>query len=258
MDHFRIRRVRLQKKSFLAEIFGDKSLVSPSYICDKVMSMFTDLPHRFKETPPITFDPKEDRFGFQSANIVATVQLLRMVLFTAQGATVGERCQIASEVVDAFITIPVGYLNAISSPLLYHLEGIGSILGSVFEEPLSEPKYLQVRSVLLAMAQLLAHLDITIRSTGVASERLRSQVARIDEYMATQRALFGKEQPLAEPTEPVRSGSASSYYETGSVNTPHATSGPTDSASLQASQFQLPAELLEDWPWVFDFGQPID
>lgn len=137
-----------------------------------------------------------------------------------------ERCQIASEVVDAFITLPMGYMNAISSPLLQHLAGIGSILVSVLEEPLSETGYLQVRSVLLAMAQLLANLDFTMRSTGVASERLRSHVARIDEYTATQRTLSGKDQHPSALSDSVRNDRGFSSYEPVTISTQQGTSAP--------------------------------
>ncbi len=88
-----------------------------------------------------------------------------MVLFTAEDATVDQKCAIARELLDGFSQVPVLYLRAISSPLvsqnvlpirlvilttskLYHLAGIGSILGSVIEGPLSESSYHQVREVL--------------------------------------------------------------------------------------------------------------
>jgi hypothetical protein len=260
MDNFRTRRARLQKKTFLSEIFGDGSLVSQSAVCDSVMNMYANLPQRFKETPPITFDMKEDRFGFQAANIIATVQLLRMVLFAARGATVGERCQVAREVIDAFITIPVGYLNAISSPLLHHLAGIGSILGSVFEEPLSESEYLQVRSVLLTMAQLLANLDLGLHSTAGASERLKAHVARIDEYMATQRsgALVTKEPEAVQFHRGGRSSSTSSSYSQDLMKMQQVKTAAPKFTAPQISQFQVPAELLEKWSWMFDFAQPTE
>lgn len=128
-----------------------------------------------------------DRYGFQAANITATVQLLRMMLFASGGGSIEERCKIASDVIDAFTRTPVTYLRAISSPLLHHLAGIGSILGSVFEEPISETAYQQVRVVLLALAQLLENLEHGIHST-TSAQRLRDLVARIDSYMDTQRS----------------------------------------------------------------------
>lgn len=123
-----------------------------------------------------------DRFGFQASNITATVQLLRMLLFASSGSSIEARCKIASEVVQDFSRIPVAYLRATGSPLLHHLAGIGAILGSVFEEPLSEMDYQQVRVVLLALAQLLENLDHGIHSS-ISAQRLRGIVNQIDGYM---------------------------------------------------------------------------
>ena len=108
------------------------------------------------------------------------------MLFASGGGNIEDRCKIASEVIDAFTRIPVTYLRAISSPLLHHLAGIGSILGSVFEEPMSELAYEQVRVVLLALAQLLENLERGIHATKSA-QRLRDLVAQIDDYMNSQR-----------------------------------------------------------------------
>lgn len=108
------------------------------------------------------------------------------MLFTSGGASIEERCKIASDVIEAFTRIPVAYLRAISSPLLHHLAGIGSILGSIFEEPISESAYEQVRIVLLALAQLLENMEHGVRST-TSAQRLRDLVARIDSYMNSQR-----------------------------------------------------------------------
>lgn len=109
-----------------------------------------------------------------------------MMLFASGGGSIEDRCKIASEVIDAFTQIPVTYLRAISSPLLHHLAGIGSILGSVFEEPLSELAYEQVRVVLLALAQLLENLEYGTHATESA-QRLRDLVIQIDHYMNSQR-----------------------------------------------------------------------
>lgn len=108
------------------------------------------------------------------------------MLFASGGGSIEDRCKIASEVIDAFSQIPVVYLRAISSPLLYHLAGIGSLLGTVFEESISEIAYEQVRVVLLALAQLLENLEYGTHST-TSAQRLRDLVARIDSYMSCQR-----------------------------------------------------------------------
>lgn len=190
--------------SFPMDMFVDRSAVSVSSVRDSVMRLYVNLPQCFKEVSQVTCDParlgsysntvkilrtdrlSSDRYGFQAANITATVQLLRMMLFASGGGSIEERCKIASEVIDAFTRTPATYLRAISSPLLHHLTGIGSILGSVFEEPISEIAYKQVRVVLLALAQLLENLEHGIHST-TSAQRLRDLVAQIDGYMDSQR-----------------------------------------------------------------------
>lgn len=71
-----------------------------------------------------------------------------MVLFTAEDATVEQKCAIAKELLSDFSKIPLFFLKAISSPLLHHLAGIGTILGSVIEGQLSLSEYFQLRTVL--------------------------------------------------------------------------------------------------------------
>jgi hypothetical protein len=71
-----------------------------------------------------------------------------MILFTAEDATVEKKCAIARELLDDFANVPIFFLRAISSPLLHHLAGIGTILGSVIEGQLSLSEYFQVRTVL--------------------------------------------------------------------------------------------------------------
>jgi hypothetical protein len=254
ITHFRDRRSRIHKRSFIHDIFKDQLSVSQASVGESVMKMYINLPHCFKETHPITYDIKQDRFGFQAANITATIQLLRMVLFAAAGASIEERCQIANEVVGAFISVPVAYLQAISSPLMHHLGGIGTILGSVFEEPLSEPDYNRVRSVMLSMAQLLANLE-GMHSSASASERLRAQVARIDEYMASQRnAVTRQPHDLLSPTQQTLQADPDPR---GSLSfSPFGT--PSGAGTTDMSPFQVPADLVGDFAWIFDFSQPMN
>jgi hypothetical protein len=178
--------------------------------------MYLSLPDCFKETPELVYNAKKDRFGFQAANITATFQLLRIVLFAASGSSIEERCQIASEVVEAFVSIPIAYLLSISTPLLHHLGGIGTILGNVLEEPLSEADYTCVRGVMVSMAQLLENLEVIHHSTS-ESEKLRSQVSRIDKYMATQRQIALSNAVLTGPEgmveQPVLEGQDNQSYQ---------------------------------------------
>lgn len=98
-------------------LFSPASVSEPA-VMDRVLSMYSALPSQFRETPPTTGDMGKDLFGFQSANIQATLQLLRMVLLSAQEIGVDRKCDVAGELLSVFSQVPVDYLKAISSPLV--------------------------------------------------------------------------------------------------------------------------------------------
>ncbi|KAJ5583395.1 hypothetical protein N7535_002015 [Penicillium sp. DV-2018c] len=236
-------------------LFTPASMSEPA-VMERVLSMYAALPSQFKETPPTTGDMAKDLFGFQSANIQATLQLLRMVLLSAEELGVDRKCDVAGELLSVFSNVPVEYLKAISSPLLHHLGGIGYILGSVMEGSLSEASYQRVRTLLLEMADLLGRLETGLQRASGASARLRSQVDRIDGYMRTSR------RSIAAPLPPVYPGSlpktelpvpSGPYVPRGRHDPPV---GPPTGIGEQMMQFQLPPELLADWPWPLDGGHP--
>ncbi|KAJ5287342.1 hypothetical protein N7478_003028 [Penicillium angulare] len=240
-------------------LFSPVSMSEPA-VMERVLSMYAALPPQFRETPPTTGDIGQDLFGFQSANIQATLQLLRMVLLSAEEIGVDRKCDVAGELLSVFSKVPVEYLKAISSPLLHHLGGIGYILGSVMEGNLSDASYQRVRTLLLEMASLLHRLEVGLHRAAGASERLRSQVDRIDGYMRTSRLVNLSAIP---PLSSAPNGAAppvdmkpeamippSAYQQTvPSVSTPVGSTAPMGN---QLMQFQLPPELLADWPWPLD------
>jgi hypothetical protein len=87
-------------------------------VMDQVLTLYSALPSQFRETPPVTGDMSKDLFGFQSANIQATLQLLRMVLLSAEEIGVERKCDVAGELLSVFSNVPIEYLKAISSPLV--------------------------------------------------------------------------------------------------------------------------------------------
>lgn len=269
VNHYRASRIRLKKKNFLHEVFGVTDLATQASVLDAVMRMYANLPQCFKQTRPMTFNHTEDRYSFQAANIAATVQLLRMVLFSSGGATIEQRCQVASEVVAAFALVPVAYLRAISSPLLHHLAGIGSILGFVLEEPLSGQNFIQVRNVLLSMAQLLSNIESGVNATTDASKRLQSLVKRIDEFIHEKGSRAFQNLPLKQHLEahqaiPQNPGTDRlTNVSNDSDGTEHDSNNNYPSSAVEAApttalnmNFQLPPELLDDWTWAFEFAQP--
>jgi hypothetical protein len=210
----------------------------------KIMTLYEQLPPIFKTTQPLTGILERDLFGFQAANIAASLQLVRMVLFTTENSTVDQKCQIASEVINGFASVPVAYLRAISSPLLHHLAGIGSIMGSAFENGLTETSYRRVRSVLLDLANLLANLEVDLFCRQGTSDKLRAQVSRIDGFMKIQRS--------------VDSGDVEGL--TPWVHQPnHMLASPGLHAHHQlelhqdSPQIHFPAELFDDFSWNLDF-----
>ena len=161
------------------------------------------------------------------------------MLFASGGGTIEERCKIASEVVDAFTRIPTAYLRAISSPLLHHLAGIGALLGSVFEEPISDIAYEQVRVVLLSLAQLLENLDHGIHS-AMSAHRLRTLVSQIDEFWNQLHVI---------PDDAGSAISPSSQRDRQASRQPDAT---------RTIPSQLTDRFFDDWPWNLDFMQPAE
>ncbi|KAL4922602.1 hypothetical protein BDW62DRAFT_176 [Aspergillus aurantiobrunneus] len=226
-----------------------------SWLMDHVLSMYSALPPQFRETRPVTGDLAHDIFGFQSANIQATLQLLRMVLSSNEDQGVNEKCDVAGQVLSVFSEVPVEYLKAISSPLLHHLAGIGYILGSVMEGSLSEASYKRVRTLLLEMAELLHRLESGLRRSTGTSERLKSQVSRIDEYMLSKRSSTTLPPPPRPPSVlnpgKIEDALVSPVYPQDNLAPIQA---PLAAIEESITQFQLPPELLDDWPWPFDTG----
>lgn len=244
---------RTDNNSLFQNIFSDYDTTSPdSSVADAILQLYLDLPIWYKETPEMTFDDtKRDRFAFQAANITATLQLVRMVLLATSQDTIAARCQVAQEVLNAFASIPVTYLLAISTPLLHHLGGIGSLVVSVLDEPCTESEYKLVQSIMLSMAELLENLEPMQRSSG-ASRGLREKANQITTLRASRGnpglAITGIETNtnVAQPGGfPWQAGSQ--------VGGPLDSRGSFDTAEDPSATIQL--DLLNQLAWNFDFGQ---
>ena len=216
-----------------------------SRVITNVMALYDQLPPIFKDIQPITGNLNTDLFGFQAANIAASLQLVRMSVFATEHSTVFEKCEIANEVIEGFARVPVAYLRAISTPLLHHLAGIGTIMGSAFEDGLTESSYQRVRTVLMDLANLLANLEVGLFAKAGTSDKLRGQVSRIDEFMEVQRSMDAVDKALGTV--------AQQGDQSPSLDHP---SGSARSARLldeeSSPQIYFPADLFEDWPWIFE------
>jgi len=243
IDRSRPRQLSVSGDYSFESVLDDRSLQQSSLLASIEMK-YASLPDCFKQPKSINAEKRMDPYGFQAANIAATIQLVRMTLFSADDGLVGEKCRIVTELLDSFSQIPIEYLRAISTPLLHHLAGIGTILSPVFKRFLSSSTYRQVRSVLLALADFLTNLEVgmfTSTSTeGSASQRLRSHVARLDESvnLHDRRQLQTESQPLGPINEPGEDNLAF----------------PANMQSF-SPEFLLPNDLLDEWSWAFDFAQ---
>ena len=214
-------------------------------ILERVDGLYLSLPSIFKELRPATGNISTDIYGFQAANIQATLALLRMVLFSLEiDADMGKKCAVAEDILTIFHHVPKSFQRAISTPLIYHIASIGNILGSVMEGPLSETSYQRVRGILLSMASLLESLEAFLRRRAGAGKHLRELVERIDAYMASRREI-----PTSGTTQEADPGELPTANVDGDV------------MENLSPLFQLPDELLQDWNWplmiLADTEQPF-
>jgi hypothetical protein len=101
-------------------LFRPAQMAGP-WLMEHVLAMYSALPPPFREARPAIGDISHDIFGFQSANIQATLQLLRMVIYSSEEQGVDGKCDVAGQVLSVFSKVPVEYLKAISSPLVGHV-----------------------------------------------------------------------------------------------------------------------------------------
>jgi hypothetical protein len=90
---------------------------------DHLNAKYLALPTVYRSAKAMTGDEKQDRFGFQAANITITLQTVKLALAGAENHSVGRSCEIAGELLDALAAIPTAYIMAISTPMVSGLGG---------------------------------------------------------------------------------------------------------------------------------------
>ncbi|KAI1617866.1 putative C6 transcription factor [Exophiala viscosa] len=187
---------------------------------------FQNLPERFKRARKASRDVRQNRCGFQTANIIATYQLLRMLSFTASDTTFHEACQTALELIEEISAIPLEYMRAMGLAMLQELSGLGHILSSFIKKGLPKSDYQHLRTVMLCMSELLGNLATCLSAAADAAQRLRAYVEEIDRY-------------LNRPQSPVPPA-------VGDFR--HYNTDVTDQHSYD-SEIVIPLELLQRIPW---------
>ncbi|KAK5113757.1 hypothetical protein LTR85_010774 [Meristemomyces frigidus] len=273
----RNKQVRDDRISIVRLLISDG--VPDDQVMDNVLSLYYQLSNAFKRTDASANGEKShDYIGIQAANIQATLQLVRMTLFSTTAThDVNKKCDVAQNVLETFHQIDPTHLRAISTPLVYHLGSIGQILASCIGDVLCEQSYQRVRGLLGSMADLLKGLESGLQPIIGASRGLRQQIEKIDRYMDTQRhvvtslapgppAMDHQQQqqqqpfPLTLPQQYLQAvPGASSGVRNGFLPQPESTT-VMDGVEMQSpfDEFQLPAELVNTgaWPWPFEFQIP--
>ena len=180
-----------------------------------IATLHRDLPSELKTVKAMTGDPRADRHGFTAANILFTTTNLKMLLVGAEAnPSVHLRCAIASELLDELGAVPPGWLNAASTGSLHHIAHVGHVLGSTISDraPLSSWSYLQVRNILLVLADFLEKLEASRGPAPAATpaspfgEKVRAQIRRIDRCMQQARQARAQLKPGAPGFVPLGQG----------------------------------------------------
>jgi hypothetical protein len=254
-----IKQVRSSRQGLKTDRAPVTHLLGPerfnqALVAEGIHRLYSSLPARFKDfSVPVTGNPTEDIYGFQAANIQATLQLARMTLSSIDTENdVHQKCVVAEELLSAMHNVCPRFLTVISTPLVYHLGGIGHMLASVAEGSLTEAAYQRVRTSLLSLCDLLENLESGLQPTAGASKGLRLQIAKIDAQMQAQRSSSSYASSVVNPS-PMTASYAPGQR---SVFNQHQASlgHPYHGVPVQttASQYQVPQEVISAWPWPFE------
>lgn len=265
LEHF---VAKLRTRESVYDLFKDTQ-TNPSFESEntfrKVMAEYEQLPDQFKHLREATEDPDTDIYGFQSANIHATMALLRMMLYTLEGKNqdISKKCQVAQQVLSTFREVPLSFWRAISTPLIYHIASIGALLWSAMQGPLSDTSYQRVRTLLLEMADLLQNMEAFLSRSAGEGQRLRDMVVKFDGWFKRRlethnghdavlvaRSGGGGLLPTDNSDPQSQAGS-----QVGSHGAPVGGGNGQGGLDELSPQFQFPHELLQEWTWPADISQ---
>ncbi|KAF4556721.1 Hypothetical protein D9617_1g086000 [Elsinoe fawcettii] len=209
-------------------------------ILGQLNAAYDSLPARFKTTTDLQNDARTDRCGYQTANIVCTMQLVEMLAFTSNDATLLQACQTAHNLINQITKIHPRFLRAMSLGMLQELSGFGQILSSFIGKDLSKSEYTKLRTVMLCMADLLHNLDGCLASAGQAAQKLQQHVREIDQFLQSREEHRVLEPPPPPPVAPMGDHVLSI------------------SESELDPMMMIPPEMLQSIPWPGDWFPTAD
>ncbi|GAA6054095.1 hypothetical protein JCM3770_006170 [Rhodotorula araucariae] len=219
-------------------VAGASSQVSSPALLDFLDTTYATLPLAFKHIQPYSGLPDRDRFGYQAANILVTLQTVRMVVVCRSVEDVRQReeaVRVAEDTLRQVSAIPIAYSQGISSPLIHHLVGIYKLLFPVTERALTPDLFVRVRQLLIDMTTLVGRLQSRLTYTIDVNQRFMSQIQRMDEAQAT--AFSRPTSPHLPPCDPPAESLVHAQV--------------ADAAALGFSG--SPSELHKDPPWEAAF-----
>lgn len=126
-----------ESHEIVTSVYTSKSGPDPGAVLDHVSGLYEALPREFKYVSEMNGDFQRDSHGFigerygcgsptirlipyqfTAANIIITMQTLRMVVTGTEEADVHQRSTIAAETLNALSTIPICYIQATSAPMV--------------------------------------------------------------------------------------------------------------------------------------------
>lgn len=236
--------------------------IPDTHVMHSVHGLYDELPDRFKEySMAVTGDMNHDIFGFQAANIQATIQLVRIALCECSPQLdLWRKCDVVDHVINAFRSIQGHYLRAISTPLVHHLGAIGKILSTLMHGELNLDSYDRVRGSLGGLADLLEGLESTLQPTAGASKEIRERIQIIDHFMSGQRReleAFNSGQANIGDLAGGLGANGTSIYPNGTSGAQPPTLRSTNSLGMHTplDAFQLPHDVLGEFPFPIDFQE---
>lgn len=164
--------------TFLTEYDHVGNIMTP------LTAAYNSLPERFKTAASLSNNVDANRCGFQTANIVCTYLLLKMVSYSWSRTTFKQACDTALELVDQITSIPLEYLKSMSLGMVQELSGFGYILSNFIGKGLPKTDYQDLKKVILCMAEFLDSLESNMLYAKHASQQLREYVTKLDELLA--------------------------------------------------------------------------
>lgn len=137
LDRLRSLKPVDPRQAPLGELFRPHRF-SPRDVLDRLALMYAQLPEVFKTVKEMTGDKRVDRYSFQAANIILTMQTVKLTVAAAEDQGVEERCRIASELVQSLGAIPTAYIAAVSRPMASQ-----SVIGTHSDHVAASPRKLR-------------------------------------------------------------------------------------------------------------------